>query len=143
MFVSKPKTCPLSPPMPSMLKPEDSTESTRGSDSIELDSVVSAAFATKYNHANANANTNTSNSTASTTSTSSYSEQRVRFGTLEIHEHVVALGGACVPRNGAPLTLSWEPQAEYLVSVDDYEELKPPARKGEQLLRSKNQRTDL
>jgi hypothetical protein len=142
MFLSNLKTCPLSLPMPSILKPEDSTESTRGSSSIELDSVVSAAFATKYNHANAssNANTNTSNSTAST---SSFSEQRVRFGTLEIHEHVVALGGACVPRNGAPLTLSWEPQAKYLVSVDDYEELKPPARKGEQLLRSKSQRTDL
>lgn len=142
MFVSNPKTCPLSPPMPSILKPDDSTESTRGSGSMELHSVMSAAFATKCNHANANKNTNTSNSTAST-STSSFSEQRVRFGTLEIHEHVVALGGACVPRDGAPLTLSWEPQAEYLVSVDDYEELKPPARKGEQLLRSKNQRTNL
>jgi hypothetical protein len=62
---------------------------------------------------------------------------------LEIHEHVVQLGGATVPSSGAPLGMRWERQAYYEVSVDDYEAFKTTPRKGREMLRSKTQRVDL
>jgi hypothetical protein len=70
-------------------------------------------------------------------------KRRVRFGSIEIHEHVVTLGGATVPSSGAPLGMRWERQAYYEVSVDDYEAFKTTPRKGREMLRSRNQRVDL
>jgi hypothetical protein len=71
-------------------------------------------------------------------------KRRVRFGSLEIHEHVVQLGGATVPSSGAPLGMSWERQAYYELSLEDYEAFKTtPSRKGREMLRSRTQRVDL
>lgn len=64
----------------------------------------------------------------------SLSKQRVSFGTLEIHEHAMELGGAGIPRlGGAPVTMSWERQAYYAVPVEEYDDLKGPSRTGEEL----------
>ena len=70
-------------------------------------------------------------------------EKQVRFGTIEINEHAIALGESSIPRCGPPLTTHWERQARYLVTVDDYEASKPPARKGDQLLYSKRERNNM
>jgi hypothetical protein len=70
-------------------------------------------------------------------------KRRVRFGSLEIHEHVVALGGDTVPSSGAPLGMSWERQAYYEIPVEDYEAFKTTPRKGREMLRSRTQRVDL
>jgi hypothetical protein len=69
-------------------------------------------------------------------------ERRVRFGTLQIHEHVMVLGGNGVPRmGGPPVSLSWERQTHYEVSsAEEYDELKTFSRKGEQLCLTKEHR---
>jgi hypothetical protein len=69
--------------------------------------------------------------------------RRVHFGTLEIYEHVIHLGGA-IPGSGPPLTLEWQAQTHFSVPLEDYEALRPgQPRKGHELLRSKKQRTDM
>ena len=65
--------------------------------------------------------------------------KQVTFGIVEIHEHVLALGGA-VPSGGPSLTIEWESQAVYNITVEDYEEHRPITRKNLQLLRSRSQR---
>ncbi|KAG7369958.1 hypothetical protein IV203_027704 [Nitzschia inconspicua] len=70
------------------------------------------------------------------------SGKQVRFGHVEIYEHLVALGGA-VPSSGPSLTIQYDSQASFSISVDDYEEHRPSPRKGTQLLRSKTQRIKL
>lgn len=66
----------------------------------------------------------------------------VHFGTLEIHEHLIDLGGA-VPSCGPPLTLAWEAESHFSVTVEDYEALRPgEPRRGHQLLQTKKQRID-
>lgn len=64
----------------------------------------------------------------------SLSKPRVSFGTLEIHEYAMELGGSGIPRmGGAPVTLSRERQAHYEVMVTEYDDLKGQSRTGEQL----------
>lgn len=80
-------------------------------------------------------------STATVTSSSASTARRVRFGGLEIHEHPIMLGGAGVPRVGAPITLSWDAEAHFTVqSVEEYDNLKEYTRSGEQLLCTKDHR---
>jgi hypothetical protein len=87
--------------------------------------------------------TRQTSSTSSTSTTTAAEEKHVRFGQLEIHEHLVAIGGA-VPSSGPSLTLKDESQASFSLSVEDYETYRPaPPRKGTQLLRSKTQRIEL
>lgn len=74
----------------------------------------------------------------------SQSKQRVSFGTLEIHEHAMELGGAGVPRvGGAPVTIAWERQAYYELMVEEYDDLKGPSRTGEQLFLTQKHRMAL
>mmetsp|Transcript_15571 Transcript_15571/g.32228 ORF Transcript_15571/g.32228 Transcript_15571/m.32228 type:complete len:176 (-) Transcript_15571:81-608(-) len=72
-------------------------------------------------------------------------KKRVRFGTLEVHEHAVELGGAGVPASGPPMTLEWEQQAYYMVkSVEFFENSRPfDNRRGSELLQSTGQRINM
>ncbi len=71
------------------------------------------------------------------------SKKHVRFGQVDIYEHLIALGGGTVPRNGPPLTIQHQSQAFFSLSVDDYEKYRPTSRKGAELLRSKAQRINV
>jgi hypothetical protein len=84
----------------------------------------------------------TANTVAASTRTG---KKRVRFGSLEIYEHAVVLGGSGVPRNGPPTTLNWEAQANYTIkSVEVFEDSRPVlCRKGSELLRPKSKRIDM
>jgi len=86
-----------------------------------------------------------SSSEFSTTSTESSTTKRVRFGSLEIHEHAVELGGSGVPCKGPPTTLEWEEQSNYKIrSVELFENTRPfTTRKGSELLQTKGERIDL
>ena len=81
-----------------------------------------------------------------TLSTTSISEvkrtKRVTFGSLEVHEHAVQLGGSGVPRTGPPMTLEWEEQAYYFVkSVEFFENSRPfESRRGSQLVQPSSER---
>ena len=68
--------------------------------------------------------------------------KRVTFGSLEVHEHAVQLGGSGVPRTGPPMTLEWEEQAYYLVkSVEFFEDSRPfENRRGSQLVQPSSER---
>ena len=68
--------------------------------------------------------------------------KRVTFGSLEVHEHAVQLGGSGVPRTGPPMTLEWEEQAHYLVkSVEFFENSRPfENRRGSQLVQPSSER---
>jgi hypothetical protein len=72
-------------------------------------------------------------------------KKQVRFGKLEIYEHLIAMGYGAVPSSSGPsLTLQPEPQAYFEVSIEDYEAYRPaPPRRGLRLLRSKNQRIEV
>lgn len=61
-------------------------------------------------------------------------KKQVKFGTVEIHEHLNMLGAASIPNQGAPLTIDWERQAHHIFQVDDYESYKPPPRKGDEMI---------
>eukprot|EP00534_Pseudo-nitzschia_fraudulenta_P009477 CAMPEP_0201160464 /NCGR_PEP_ID=MMETSP0851-20130426/42515_1 /ASSEMBLY_ACC=CAM_ASM_000631 /TAXON_ID=183588 /ORGANISM="Pseudo-nitzschia fraudulenta, Strain WWA7" /LENGTH=186 /DNA_ID=CAMNT_0047439637 /DNA_START=62 /DNA_END=622 /DNA_ORIENTATION=+ len=69
----------------------------------------------------------------------------VRFGSLEIHEHAMQLGGCGVPRNGPPTSLEWEEQSYFMIeSVEEFEDARPFLhRKGSELLYPKAQRINL
>ena len=68
--------------------------------------------------------------------------KRVTFGSLEVHEHAVQLGGSGCPRTGPPMTLEWEKQAYYLVkSVESFENSRPfESRRGSDLLQPSSER---
>jgi hypothetical protein len=71
-------------------------------------------------------------------------ERHVRFGTIEINEHVVDVASGSLPRSGAPIGIGWERQARFEVDVEDYEALRPgPPRRGEQMVMTRKQRTDI
>jgi len=75
----------------------------------------------------------------------SSSTRRVRFGSLEIHEHPMEMGGAGVPGCGPAVTLGWKEQCRMVVdSVEAYEDARPSLpRKGCEMLFPKAQRIDL
>lgn len=76
------------------------------------------------------------------TEESTKATKRVTFGQLDIHEHVMAMGGA-VPSCGVPLTIEAQAQEHYSISIEDYEQHRERPRKGTAMLRPKQQRTDL
>mmetsp|Transcript_40275 Transcript_40275/g.59191 ORF Transcript_40275/g.59191 Transcript_40275/m.59191 type:complete len:183 (+) Transcript_40275:37-585(+) len=59
---------------------------------------------------------------------STSSEGSVRFSSLEIREYPVRLGDNPACTNGPALTLGWCFQQALFMSVDKYEELRPPRR---------------
>ena len=67
----------------------------------------------------------------------------VRFGTIEIHEHVIELGGSCIPSCGAPLTISWKEQAHHVLDIDEYETVKPARRRERELVYPKSMRHEM
>mmetsp|Transcript_27115 Transcript_27115/g.31180 ORF Transcript_27115/g.31180 Transcript_27115/m.31180 type:complete len:284 (+) Transcript_27115:325-1176(+) len=74
---------------------------------------------------------------------------QVHFGSIEIHEHTIELGGAGIPSTSGPsLSLSWHQQgpSTKLASVIEYEETRPLGcvpRKGIEMLHSRTQRIDV
>ena len=72
-------------------------------------------------------------------------EKRVTFGFLEIHEHLVEMGGSGVPRCGPSITLSWKEQSCLRIeSVEEYEDARPCVpRRGAEMLQPKMQRVDM
>jgi len=69
--------------------------------------------------------------------------RRVSFGTLEIHEHSLELGGSGVPRaGGVPITLGWDRQGHHKLSVEEYDDLKAHSRSGEELLLRREDRVE-
>eukprot|EP00535_Pseudo-nitzschia_heimii_P002593 CAMPEP_0197178686 /NCGR_PEP_ID=MMETSP1423-20130617/3898_1 /TAXON_ID=476441 /ORGANISM="Pseudo-nitzschia heimii, Strain UNC1101" /LENGTH=110 /DNA_ID=CAMNT_0042628483 /DNA_START=14 /DNA_END=343 /DNA_ORIENTATION=- len=72
-------------------------------------------------------------------------KKRVSFGSLEIHEHAVELGGQGVPSSGPPMTLSWKEQSCFKInSVEAFENSRNFCnRKGSELMMTKTQRIDL
>ena len=72
-------------------------------------------------------------------------KKRVHFGSLEIHEHALRLGGSSVPSSGPSMTLEWEEQACYRIkSVELFEDSRPfPQRRGMELLQSTSERIGL
>mmetsp|Transcript_904 Transcript_904/g.2290 ORF Transcript_904/g.2290 Transcript_904/m.2290 type:complete len:240 (-) Transcript_904:360-1079(-) len=78
-------------------------------------------------------------------STLSSSTRCVRFGSLEIHEHPMEMGGAGVPGCGPAVTLGWKEQCRMVVdSVEAYEDARLSLpRKGCEMLFPKAQRIDL
>jgi len=74
---------------------------------------------------------------------------QVHFGSIEIHEHTIQLGGAGIPSTSGPsLSLSWHQQgpSTKLASVIEYEETRPLGyvpRKGIDIFHSQTQRIDL
>lgn len=83
-------------------------------------------------------------SQSSTSSGSSNADRRVRFGTIEIHEHSIELGGAGVPQSGgAPISLASHPTGHFEVPVEEYDDMKTTHRHGDQLLLSSCNRIEL
>lgn len=72
-------------------------------------------------------------------------KKRVRFGSLEVHEHAVKLGGPGVPGSGPSITLEWKEQSYFLVhSVEVFENSRPFLnRRGSELLQTKSQRISM
>lgn len=73
------------------------------------------------------------------------SKKRVRFGSLQVHEFGIELGGSGVPYMGTPTTLSWERQSYFMIeSVELYEDTRPCIpRKGTELLLPESRRTEM
>jgi len=71
---------------------------------------------------------------------------QVHFGSIEIHEHTIQLGGAGIPSTSGPsLSLSWHKQgpSTTIASVIEYEEARSCSRKGIEMLHSRTQRIDV
>lgn len=84
--------------------------------------------------------------TASVASVSTRTKKkRVRFGTLEVHEHVVQLGGSGVPSSGPSTTLEWEEHAYYFIkSVEFFEDSRPfENKRGAELAQTKSERMSM
>lgn len=73
------------------------------------------------------------------------SKKRVRFGSLQVHEYGIELGGSGVPRMGPPTALSWERQRYFMIdSVELYEDTRPCIpRKGTELLLPESRRIEM
>lgn len=71
---------------------------------------------------------------ASDTSEDSNSSQRVSFSTVEFHEHANVLGCSPSTTNGPPIEIGWQQIDHLSISLDDYEEQRPPRRIKEELV---------
>eukprot|EP00529_Nitzschia_sp_RCC80_P018382 CAMPEP_0113451704 /NCGR_PEP_ID=MMETSP0014_2-20120614/6474_1 /TAXON_ID=2857 /ORGANISM="Nitzschia sp." /LENGTH=516 /DNA_ID=CAMNT_0000343065 /DNA_START=568 /DNA_END=2118 /DNA_ORIENTATION=+ /assembly_acc=CAM_ASM_000159 len=69
----------------------------------------------------------------------------VRWGTIQIYEHVITMGLTSIPSCGAPVSLSNEPaQATYTFPIDEYESLRvAPPRKGQEMILTRRKRSDM
>lgn len=61
-------------------------------------------------------------------------KKSVSFDTIEVREHQVVLGDNPSVSSGPPLSIAWESHATHIVSVDDYESVRPTRRSREQML---------
>ena len=79
------------------------------------------------------------------TSTPPYNLKTVRWGNIQIYEHVITMAMSSIPSCGAPLSLSNEPaQATYTFPIDEYESLRvAPPRKGQEMLLTRRKRSDM
>ena len=79
------------------------------------------------------------------TSTPSHNLKTVRWGNIQIYEHVITMAMSSIPSCGAPLSLSNEPaQATYTFPIDEYESLRvAPPRKGQEMLLTRRKRSDM
>ena len=52
----------------------------------------------------------------------------VRFSTVQFQEHPMIVGDNPAVSRGVPISIAWESQEEYVLTVDDYERARPPRR---------------
>mmetsp|Transcript_10021 Transcript_10021/g.21064 ORF Transcript_10021/g.21064 Transcript_10021/m.21064 type:complete len:251 (+) Transcript_10021:108-860(+) len=127
-------------------KEQDTISSSRHSQCFDL---MSSIFETNEKQVTEErVSSSVDDATAITTETSDSSEtvsKRVRFGSLQIHEHALQLGGSGVPGAGPAVSLGWEQQGSTTISsVIEYEEARPCVpRKGSEMLQPKMQRVDM
>lgn len=62
------------------------------------------------------------------------SEKQVRWGTVDVHSHVVCLGDNPDCTSGPPLQISWKSFATQQLALDDYEENRPERRTKKELV---------
>lgn len=132
---------------------DDSTHSTASTTSMSSTESNNNNNSTCCNSNNSTTDDDSNNSNSTIVDESSTKQQkhakpderRVRFGSLEIHEHAVELGGSGVPVCGPPTTLEWNEQSYFMIqSVEKYEDLRPCLpRKGSELLQPKSQRISM
>lgn len=69
-------------------------------------------------------------------------KKRVRFGSLEIHEHAIELGGSSLPGSGPSMTLAWKEQECFKIrSVEVFENTRPfETMRGSELLQTESER---
>mmetsp|Transcript_32649 Transcript_32649/g.36658 ORF Transcript_32649/g.36658 Transcript_32649/m.36658 type:complete len:301 (-) Transcript_32649:235-1137(-) len=92
------------------------------------------------------ASTREHNTLHNTKKKTSRHRHQVHFGSIEIHEHTIQLGGAGIPSTSGPsLSLSWHKQgpSTTIASVIEYEEARSCSRKGIEMLHSRTQRIDV
>lgn len=67
----------------------------------------------------------------------------VSFGDLLIRTHQVVLGDHPFCLSGCPMELSWEPEDEMIVSVDEFESLREPRKQSSELRTTKQERREI
>lgn len=70
------------------------------------------------------------------------SSRSIRFEKLEVRDYPLALGDNPSVTNGPPLTIEWEHAGEYVISVEDYENNRPPRRHKRNMVVPKRVRQD-
>ena len=114
---------------------DDSTHSSASTTSLSSMESMNNMSLINVNTATSSLSANTINICTDTTTTmksrnNKKHKRRVRFGSLEIHEHAVELGGSGVPGCGPSTTLEWNEQSSYMIqSVELYEDLRPSLRR--------------
>ena len=61
-------------------------------------------------------------------SSSRITGKAVRFSTVQFQEHPMIVGDNPAVSRGVPISIAWESQEEYVLTVDDYERARPPRR---------------
>lgn len=120
-------------------------------DSNHSKASTSSTFSAESIHSPLNSSVNSfDNDDITTTANAVSSEERttkkrVRFGSLEVHEHAIQLGGSGVPRCGPSISLEWERQDYYLVkSVEFFEDSRPfENRSGMELVQPASRRINM
>ena len=68
--------------------------------------------------------------------------RHVSFSKVEIQEYAIELGDNPATA-GVPITIGWKPQFKIDCDIEEYERLRPPSRRNENLSISSDQRVDL
>jgi len=71
------------------------------------------------------------------------SSKSVTFGRVEIHEHEIQLGDNPSVSKGPPITLQWRARQTDVISVEEYEQSKPPSRCKHEMLLPRFVREDM